>query len=86
MSGHYCPDATCAALHVTAVNVIDYGQYAYPILPQGWVWPQTFTTNTVNTRACNCVGGDNCCIKVGERQREADIRADERAKVLRELA
>lgn len=40
-----------------------------------WPWP----------KACNCVGGDNCCIKVGERAHEAAIRADERRKVMEEL-
>lgn len=36
-------------------------------------------------KACNCVGGPNCCIKVAEREREAAIRADERRKVLEEI-
>lgn len=37
------------------------------------------------SRACNCIVGPNCCIKVAEREREATIRADERRKVLEEL-
>ena len=35
--------------------------------------------------ACACVGGENCCIKVAKRKREAAIRADERRKVMAEL-
>ncbi len=51
-------------------------------------FPSFFSANSISgmpSSLCNCIGGENCCIKRGQRDREAAIRVDERLKALEEL-